>query len=87
MRSHPFFKGIDFVRLVRKEVAPPHVPTIGHPEDVSNFDPYDDEDEHKQFDGVVRTIHLPHAHSCTHSARARATHMAHSAGTGTARGA
>ncbi|KAJ3056881.1 Serine/threonine kinase [Rhizophlyctis rosea] len=38
IKKHPFFKGIDWDKLLRLEVTPPYYPTVSGPTDVSNFD-------------------------------------------------
>lgn len=42
VKSHPFFKDIDFEKGLRKQPAP-HKPRIEYPTDTSNFDPIDPE--------------------------------------------
>ena len=37
--AHPFFSGINFDKLVRREIKPPFVPTVTSDTDVTNFDP------------------------------------------------
>uniref|UniRef100_A0A8C5QNB9 Uncharacterized protein n=1 Tax=Leptobrachium leishanense TaxID=445787 RepID=A0A8C5QNB9_9ANUR len=36
--AHPFFKDIDWSKLLQKELRPPFLPPLSGPEDVSNFD-------------------------------------------------
>jgi len=52
--AHPWFKGIDWKKLVAKEIPPPFVPKVTGEEDVSNIDPsflkenvQDEEDDDK----------------------------------------
>lgn len=40
VKSHPFFKDIDFDKGLRRQPAP-HIPRIDYPTDTSNFDPID----------------------------------------------
>lgn len=40
IKAHPFFRSIDFSSDLRQQVAP-HIPTIAHSTDSSNFDPVD----------------------------------------------
>ncbi|KAF9924451.1 hypothetical protein BGZ65_008318 [Modicella reniformis] len=51
IKAHPFFQGIDFVRLATRDVTPPFQPHIGVTGDldVSNFDP--------QFTGQTASKH------------------------------
>uniref|UniRef100_A0A6M2DJT1 non-specific serine/threonine protein kinase n=1 Tax=Xenopsylla cheopis TaxID=163159 RepID=A0A6M2DJT1_XENCH len=42
VKSHPFFKKVDFDKGFRRQVAP-HIPRIEYPTDTSNFDPVDPE--------------------------------------------
>ncbi|XP_061668448.1 serine/threonine-protein kinase LATS1 [Syngnathoides biaculeatus] len=42
IKAHPFFKTIDFSNDLRQQAAP-HVPSIAHSTDTSNFDPVDPE--------------------------------------------
>lgn len=42
VKSHPFFKKVDFDKGLRRQVAP-HIPRIEYPTDTSNFDPVDPE--------------------------------------------
>lgn len=39
LKAHPFFKDVDWDKLVRREVAPPYKPQVTSEEDTSNFDP------------------------------------------------
>ncbi|KAJ3337899.1 hypothetical protein HDU93_000344 [Gonapodya sp. JEL0774] len=39
IKRHPFFRTIDWDRLLRKEVRPPHKPMVASETDTSNFDP------------------------------------------------
>lgn len=39
IKQHPFFKGIDFDALERKELEPPFVPEVAGADDYTNFDP------------------------------------------------
>lgn len=40
VKSHPFFRKVDFDKGLRRQVAP-HIPRIEYPTDTSNFDPVD----------------------------------------------
>jgi serum/glucocorticoid-regulated kinase 2 len=39
IRAHPYFKGLDFDKLLRKEIPPPFVPPVTGKEDISMVDP------------------------------------------------
>ena len=39
VKNHPFFEGIDWNKLYRKEYAPPFVPVVSHMYDLRNIDP------------------------------------------------
>lgn len=39
LKIHPFFDGIDWDALLRKEIPPPFKPVLKSESDVSNFDP------------------------------------------------
>lgn len=39
VKSHPFFEGLDWDRLYRREYTPPFVPTVAHLYDLRNIDP------------------------------------------------
>ena len=38
IKNHPFFKGIDWIKLEKKEITPPYKPKIKYAGDVGNFD-------------------------------------------------
>jgi RAC serine/threonine-protein kinase len=38
IKRHPFFRGLDFEKLEKKEVPPPFVPDVQSPDDVGNID-------------------------------------------------
>jgi len=38
VRTHPFFRRIDWLKIESREVQPPFKPKIKHRKDVSNFD-------------------------------------------------
>lgn len=42
--SHAFLRGMPLQAIERREVSPPHVPTIAHPTDTSNFETPPDDD-------------------------------------------
>lgn len=39
IKSHPYFKGVNWEKLIQKEVVPPFVPPVTSPEDISQVDP------------------------------------------------
>jgi protein-serine/threonine kinase len=39
LKAHPFFDGIDWDALLKKEIPPPFKPVLKSESDVSNFDP------------------------------------------------
>jgi cGMP-dependent protein kinase len=43
--NHPWFKSIDHNKYMRKSLKAPWIPTVKSATDVSNFDPYDAEDD------------------------------------------
>ena len=47
VKSHPFFKGIDWDALYYRQMKGPIIPEIRHPADASNFDQYDPAPEPK----------------------------------------
>jgi len=54
IKSHPFFVGIDWDKIARKETPPPFVPNVQSPEDVGNIDPDFLEEEIDNDDGETR---------------------------------
>ena len=38
MKKHPFFQGLDFNKLIKKDVTPPFIPNVSGKDDVSNID-------------------------------------------------
>ena len=46
VKEHPWFKGLDWVKLARKEIPAPYVPQIGGVDDVSNFEDIPLDEEH-----------------------------------------
>jgi len=55
---HPWFRNIDMDSYTRKEMTAPWQPPISSQTDVSNFDPYDIEDDGR--DEVVDTSSWDH---------------------------
>jgi hypothetical protein len=49
--EHPYFNGFDWTRLVAKQARAPYVPVIRDPMDVSNFDPYPDDEVVMPYNG------------------------------------
>jgi serine/threonine protein kinase len=45
VKKHPWFAGVDWERVYRREIIAPIVPEIAGPGDSSNFEKYPDEDE------------------------------------------
>jgi len=39
IKAHPYFKGMDWEKLLRKEITPPFIPPVKNKEDVSMVDP------------------------------------------------
>ena len=58
IKSHPFFRSIDFTKSLRKQRSP-HIPRIQGEYDVSNFDPVDP--DHLCFSEVSRSRHTNHS--------------------------
>lgn len=42
IKSHKFYRSLDWEKLLRKELAAPHDPFVNYDEDTSNFDEYPD---------------------------------------------
>ena len=49
VKSHPFFKGIDWHALYYRQMKGPIIPHLRHAADASNFDDYDDAPESKSI--------------------------------------
>lgn len=49
VKSHPFFKGIDWHALYHRQIKGPIIPHLRHSADASNFDEYDDAPESKSI--------------------------------------
>lgn len=47
VKSHPFFRAIDWDALYRRQMKGPIIPHLRHPTDASNFDDYEDAPESK----------------------------------------
>jgi serine/threonine protein kinase len=45
IKAHPFFAGVDWEALLAGTVAPPYVPELENPEDVSYFEEFSDDEE------------------------------------------
>lgn len=43
--QHAFFAGLDWAALKEMAIPAPYQPTVRDPMDVSNFDPYPDDEE------------------------------------------
>lgn len=43
IKEHDWFKGIDYIALLRQELPPPYQPKVRGPSDCSNFDEIDDD--------------------------------------------
>lgn len=39
IKEHPFFAGIDWDKLVKKQITPPFIPPVRSATDIGNFDP------------------------------------------------
>src|SRR5690554_1306826 len=42
VRRHPWFRGVDWDKMLRREVKVPYIPEVRAPDDTSNFDKYDE---------------------------------------------
>ena len=51
IKSHAWYKSLNWDALKAKQVASPWVPEIAGAEDTSHFDPFDDEDEDEAYKG------------------------------------
>ena len=52
VKEHPFFEGISWDALYRKEVTPPFLPKVGGPRDIRNFDrDYTEEKATESYEG------------------------------------
>lgn len=38
IKEHPWFQGVDWIKLYKRELVPPFVPVVSNPLDTSNFD-------------------------------------------------
>ncbi|CAG8725618.1 3552_t:CDS:1, partial [Ambispora leptoticha] len=45
IKRHSWFKGVDWDRLLRREIQPPYIPKVSGDGDTSNFDLYPEERE------------------------------------------
>ena len=45
VKAHKFFSGMDWERLISRQIAPPHKPYVNDEVDTSNFDEYQPEME------------------------------------------
>lgn len=52
IKSHPWFKDIDWEKMYNRELDPPIKPHVSSPTDTRNFEDYDDEPER-------RTVYTP----------------------------
>ena len=48
VKEHPFFEGIDWEALLRRQVRPPIQPKVRFPGDASCFDVYPEEDAQRE---------------------------------------
>jgi len=63
LKAHPFFEGINWDALLRKEIPPPFKPVLKSESDVSNFDPVSICDLSTDFNRNLRMF--PHKSSNT----------------------
>lgn len=47
IKSHPFFRGVDFHKFAKKELKAPYVPKIKDPLDAGNFDEWEEPEDDK----------------------------------------
>ena len=45
VKNHPFFKEVNFNKLVKKQIKAPWVPVIDNPLDISHFENFDADEE------------------------------------------
>jgi protein kinase A len=45
IKNHPWFRGVDFNRVLSRQIRPPYVPTIRGDGDASHFDRYPESQE------------------------------------------
>ena len=45
IKRHKWFADMDWEKLLRLEIAPPHMPVVKHAGDTSNFDVYEEDPE------------------------------------------
>ena len=51
-KAHPYFRGLDWARLRRRELPAPWKPVLASASDVSHFDEYDERDTVAAYDGA-----------------------------------
>ena len=44
IKCHIWFNGVDWMKILNREIAPPFVPQIKNPGDASNFDTFEEEE-------------------------------------------
>lgn len=71
IKSHPFFHGIDWNRLEKKEIEAPFKPCINHETDTSNFS-----EEFTQMDVTDSPVEAPPNHERLFRGTKYPTHIA-----------